>query len=123
VAHRRRAHRRAGRGHGQADHESFPFHYRKGERSGVHDDARPGRKQLCGRHLLPQGRRHHVPCRERGSERRLKPLAQSLKPALLAALTALLLSGCSLLPEEKIEAIPTLIEPPPSRAVTYPVER
>ncbi len=53
----------------------------------------------------------------------MKPLANSLKSALLVALAALALSGCSLLPEEKIEAIPTLIEPPPSRAVTYPVER
>lgn len=33
------------------------------------------------------------------------------------------LSGCSLLPEERVDEIPTLIEPPPSRVVTYPVER
>jgi len=32
-------------------------------------------------------------------------------------------SGCSLLPEERVEEIPVLIEPPPSRVVAYPVER
>ena len=53
----------------------------------------------------------------------MKPLAKAFKPAILAAMAALLFSGCSLLPEEKIETIPTLIEPPPSRVVTYPVER
>ena len=53
----------------------------------------------------------------------MKPLAKAFKPAILAAMAALLFSGCSLLPEEKIETIPTLIEPPPSRVVTSPVER
>jgi len=36
---------------------------------------------------------------------------------------ALAAAGCSLLPEERADEIPTLIEPPPSRAVTYPVQR
>jgi len=53
----------------------------------------------------------------------LKPIAYVWKPAVLALLAGLALGGCSLLPEEKIEAVPTLIEPPPSRAVTYRVER
>ena len=35
----------------------------------------------------------------------------------------LALSGCSLLPEERVDEIPTLIEPPPSRVITYAVER
>lgn len=43
-------------------------------------------------------------------------------PALLACLTVAL-AGCSLLPEERVDEIPTLIEPPPSRVITYPVER
>lgn len=42
--------------------------------------------------------------------------------ALLFAAVAFA-SGCSLLPEERVEEIPVLIEPPPSRVVTYPVER
>lgn len=53
----------------------------------------------------------------------MKPLAKSLKSAIVVTVAALALSGCSLLPEEKVESIPTLIEPPPSRAVTYPVEK
>lgn len=48
-----------------------------------------------------------------------------LFPARLAAfvLGLSLLAGCSLLPEEKVEEIPVLIEAPPSRTVAYPVER
>lgn len=44
---------------------------------------------------------------------------------LIAAigLFALVLAGCDLLPEERVEEVPTLLEPPPSRTVAYPVER
>lgn len=42
--------------------------------------------------------------------------------AVLFGLVAAL-SGCSLLPEERVDEIPTLLEPPPSRVITYPVER
>lgn len=47
------------------------------------------------------------------------------KTAAALFLTAALAfaSGCSLLPEERVEEIPTLIEPPPSRVAAYPVER
>lgn len=44
-------------------------------------------------------------------------------PALFVVLILVLLTaGCSLLPEERVEVLPTLIEPPPSRVVTYAVE-
>jgi len=45
------------------------------------------------------------------------------RSAVLFCVVALAATGCSLLPEERVEELPTLIEPPPSRAVTYPVER
>lgn len=43
--------------------------------------------------------------------------------ARFALISLLILSGCALLPEEKVDEIPTLIEAPPSRTVAYPVER
>lgn len=43
--------------------------------------------------------------------------------ALILGATLSFASGCSLLPQERVEEIPTLIEPPPSRVVAYPVER
>ncbi len=42
---------------------------------------------------------------------------------MLVLLIALVTAGCSLLPQERADVIPTLIEPPPSRAVTYDVQR
>lgn len=51
------------------------------------------------------------------------PQTTARRLLLLGVLVTALVSGCSLLPEERVDEIPTLIEPPPSRVVTYPVER
>ncbi len=50
-------------------------------------------------------------------------LLNMLRPTMLVLLIALVTAGCSLLPQERADVIPTLIEPPPSRAVTYDVQR
>ena len=50
-------------------------------------------------------------------------LTRMARTALFAAAFLLGTAGCSLLPEERVEELPTLIEPPPSRAVTYEVQR
>ncbi|HEX6972086.1 MAG TPA: biotin/lipoyl-binding protein, partial [Limnochordia bacterium] len=56
---------------------------------------------------------------KRGPARRVVRIA-----CALAALAASgLLPGCALLPKEEIEPMPTLAEPPPTRTVTYTVER
>ena len=51
------------------------------------------------------------------------PRVSTRRHFALGGLVVAILSGCSLLPEERVDEIPTLIEPPPSRVVTYPVER
>ncbi len=51
------------------------------------------------------------------------PQTTARRLLLLGVLVTAFVSGCSLLPEERVDEIPTLIEPPPSRVVTYPVER
>lgn len=46
-----------------------------------------------------------------------------LRPLTLIVTVGLVVAGCALLPVEKTEELPTLIEPPPSRMVTYEVKK
>lgn len=51
------------------------------------------------------------------------PRISARRLLVLGIVITAVLAGCTLLPEERVDEVPTLIEPPPSRVVTYPVER
>src|SRR5690625_4548414 len=48
-----------------------------------------------------------------------KAMERRIIPLVFFIIMSVLLGGCSLLPQEEADAVPTLIDPPESRTVTY----